>query len=177
MVSDEQLLIERVLEGDRDAFAELVGRYQNRVFGFIMRMTANRDAALDLTQDSFLAAFENLSRFRRESSFSTWLFQIASNKTKNYLRKSKQEVGLPEGIEQIRSSSQPDKEFEKEIERARLLKAVAVLPTRQKITFNLRFYEEMKFEQIGRIMECSVSTAKNNFAEAVKKLKKSVGGK
>ena len=92
MAPDELQLIQNALGGDRGSFAALVRQYQNRIFGFIMRMTANRDTALDLTQETFLAAYQYLSGFRGDSSFSTWLFQIAANKTKTLLRKSRRKM-------------------------------------------------------------------------------------
>ncbi len=168
---DEQDLIEQTLRGDKDSFAMLVRHYQNRIFAFVMRMTANRDAALDLTQDTFLAAYQNLGGFRRESSFSTWLFQIAANRTKNYLKKAGREIALPEGIEPGSDRYRPDHSFERE-EKERLIKeALVTLPYKQRLAFTMRYYEQMKFDDIARIQGISVSAAKTSFAEALKKLK------
>lgn len=174
---DERLLTEKAKGGDKKAFTALVGHYQNRIFAFIMRMTANRESALDLTQDTFLAAYQNLAGFRQDSSFSTWLFQIAANKTRNFLKKSQRETALPDNYDRTTVSCRPDYELErKEYEQA-LLEAVASLPLKQRTVFNLRFYEQLKFDEIARIQGSSVSAAKTNFAEALKKLKKRLGGK
>ena len=67
MMPDEQRLIDKAIKGNKEAFASLVRQYQDKIFGFIMRMTANRETALDLTQDTFLAAYQNLSGFRKEA--------------------------------------------------------------------------------------------------------------
>jgi len=172
MEPDERELIEKALLGDKDSYAQLVRHYQNRIFAFVMRMTANRDAALDLTQDTFIAGYENLEHFRGESSLSTWLFQIAANRTRNFLKKAGRETGLPDGYEQGTDKHRPDANYEKD-EKERLLKeAVAALPDKQRAVFMLRYYEQMKFNDIARIQGVSVSAVKTSFAEALKKLKK-----
>ncbi len=175
-MTDELALIESTIQGDRQAFNKLVSTYQNRIFGFIMRMTANREAALDLTQDTFLAAFQNLKGFRKDASFSTWLHQIALNKTKNYIKKAKREVPLPENYDQPSEANRPDDNFNQKRQQEQLLEAVGSLPIKQRITFNLRYFEQLKFTEIARSQSVSVSAAKTNFAEALKKLKKKLGG-
>jgi RNA polymerase sigma-70 factor (ECF subfamily) len=137
-----------------------------------MRMTADRDAALDLTQDTLIAGYENLENFRGESSLSTWLFQIAANRTRNFLKRAGRETGLPDGYEQGTDKNRPDTDYEKD-EKERLLKnAVAALPDKQRAVFILRYYEQMKFNDIARVQGVSVSAVKTSFAEALKKLKK-----
>lgn len=175
MMPDEQELVDKAQEGDREAFTALVRQYQNKVFTFVLRMTGNREIALDLTQDTFLAAWQNVDGFRREAKFSTWLIQIAANKAKNLLKRSKWEqplsVATPEGI----SSSRPDAEFEWNQKQARLLGLIGDLPVGQRAIFNLRYFDELKFGEIARIQNISVSAAKTQFAEAVKKLRKWLG--
>lgn len=171
MTSDERSLIAKAKDNDKEAFAALVGQHQNRIFAFIMRMTANRETALDLTQDTFLAAYQNLNTFRGEASFSTWLFQIAGNKVKNFRKKAQRESPLPSNYDQVPSSADPGTDWEQKEQNRRLLKAISDLPEKQKAAFNLRFLEQFKFEEIAQIQHCSVSAVKTNFAEAVKKLK------
>lgn len=172
MTPDDKGLIEKAIQGDKDAFASLVRQYQNRIFGFIMRMIADREAALDLTQDTFLAAYQNLQGFRGEASFSTWLFQIAANRTKNYMKKSKREVPLADGFDAPSEADRPDSEFEQREREKRLHEAIAELPHKQRLTFNLRYFEQMKFNEIAGVLGVSVSATKTNFAEALTKLKK-----
>jgi RNA polymerase sigma-70 factor (ECF subfamily) len=176
MAPDEQQLIQNALRGDKESFTTLVRQYQNRVFGFIMRMTANRDTALDLTQETFLAAFQHLDGFRGDSSFSTWLFQIAANKTKNFLKRAGREVPLSDGYDQPSNVDRPDIDLEKREQERLLAKAVEALPYKQRVTFALRYFEQMKFADIARIQGVSVSAAKTNFAEALKKLQNRLSG-
>jgi RNA polymerase sigma-70 factor (ECF subfamily) len=172
MMPDEQLLIEKAIEGDKQAFTVLVRQYQNRIFGFIMRMTANREAALDLTQDTFMAAYLSLGGFRREASFSTWLYQIAGNKTRNYIKRAQREVPLADGYDKVSPNANPDAEYEAQEQQKRLALEIAGLPLRQREIFTLRFFDQLKFAEIARIQNISVSAAKTSFAEALKKLKK-----
>lgn len=165
-------MIEKAIQGDKEAFASLVRQYQNRIFGFIMRMTADREAALDLTQDTFLAALQNLQGFRGEASFSTWLYQIAANRTKNYMKRSKREVPLADGYDLPSEKDRPDTGYEQREREEFLKEAIADLPYKQRLTFSLRYFEHMKFNQIAGVLGVSVSATKTNFAEALSKLKK-----
>ncbi len=168
---DEQGLIQQAAAGDKRAFAALVRQTQNRVFAFIMRMTANRESALDLTQDVFVAAWEHLAEFRSEAALSTWLIQIASNKTINFLKKAGRETALPENYDMASSAPGPDRDLEDKESRRRLLEEMGKLPPRQRSVFNLRFFEQMKFGEIARSLGISASAAKTSYAEAIKKLK------
>jgi RNA polymerase sigma factor (sigma-70 family) len=172
MKPDEPGLIEKAIQGEKEAFTELVRQYQKRIFGFIMRMTADREAALDLTQDTFLAAYQNLSGFRREASFSTWLYQIAANKAKNYMKKSKREVPFMDGYDDSSDADRPDIQLEEKEQEAILKEAIASLPYKQRLTFNLRYFDQLKFNEIAGVLGVSVSATKTNFAEALAKLKK-----
>jgi len=138
----------------------------------MMRMTSDRDAALDLIQETFLAAWQNLPGFRQESSFSTWLIQIALNKAKNYLKRAGREMALPENFDQVSDAAGPEERLVEKRRMVRLLKALEELPPAQRAVFTLRFFEHLAFDEIARIQKSSVSAAKTNFALAVKKLKK-----
>lgn len=177
MMTDERALIEQAARGDTEAFTGLVRRYQDRIFGLVMRMTSNRDAALDLTQETFLAAWQHLPGFRQESSFSTWLIQIALNKTKNFTKRASRETALAEDFDQVSTADDPEAELAAKTKRKRLADAIEELPPVQKAVFHLRFYDSLKFEDIARAQKTSVSAAKTSFAEAVRKLKSKLAEK
>ncbi|MDD4052204.1 MAG: sigma-70 family RNA polymerase sigma factor [candidate division Zixibacteria bacterium] len=177
MMTDERALIEQAATGDTEAFTKLVRRYQDRIFGLVMRMTSNRDAALDLTQETFLAAWQNLPGFRQESSFSTWLFQIALNKTKNYTKRASRETALADDFDQVSKADDPEADLAAKTRRERLAGAMEELPPIQKAVFHLRFFDCLKFEDIARAQKTSVSAAKTSFAEAVRKLKNKLADK
>lgn len=86
-IEREQYLVGRILDGEREQFAHLVEEYQDRLLTFVFRMVHNREDAEDLVQESFIRAFESLSSFRFQSRFSTWLYQIAYNRTLNSIRR------------------------------------------------------------------------------------------
>jgi RNA polymerase sigma factor (sigma-70 family) len=175
MMPDEQRLVQQARDGSKEAFAELVRCFRDRIFGFIMRMTADREAALDLTQDTFLAAYQGLEGFRGDSSFSTWLYQIAANKTRNYLKRAQRETSLPDYYDEAAPGAGPDAEYRQKEQLRLLLVELSSLPHKQRLAFTLRFFEHMKFDDIARVQETSVSAVKTNFAEALKKLKARLG--
>ena len=92
-------LIQRYLEGDVDAFAELMRAHEDRVFGIAMRMMRDRDAALDVTQDTFLTVFRKADRYKAEAAFSTWLYRVTVNTCYDHLRRQKRKrtEQIPEG--------------------------------------------------------------------------------
>jgi RNA polymerase sigma-70 factor, ECF subfamily len=87
--TEEQQIISAVLDGDADAYAMLINRYQQPIFNLIYRMTGSHDDAADLAQDAFIKAYEQLYRFREGKKFFPWLYTIALNQTRNFLRKNK----------------------------------------------------------------------------------------
>ncbi len=173
---DEDLeLLDRAAGGDRDAFDELVRRHQKPLYSLLYRMVSDHNDAADLLQKSFLKAFTGLRRFERRSSFRTWLYQIAINLAKNVYRDRKRAVYV--SVDDVVISRDPktlDNLVRKEA-RERLLRAVAGLPERQRLTVMLRIQEQKPFEEIAAIMKCSVGTAKANYHHGVKNLKSVMG--
>jgi RNA polymerase sigma-70 factor (ECF subfamily) len=145
------------------------------MFALIYRMTENRETALDLLQDSFLAAYKSLSKFRGDSGFSSWLYRIASNKTLNHIRRSRI---IPFYNIEANSASEPAYEMTDTLESEALKEAMAAalknLPPQQKLVFNLRFYEELPFAEIASILDKSESTVKTHYQKAVEKLREAL---
>lgn len=169
---NERELIKRAKGGDRKAFDKLIMEYKDKMFGLTYRMTGDREAALDLTQDTFLAAFKDLRRFREQSAFSSWLYRIAANKSINFIRRRKllSFVSLGE-----MPNLEPSYEMNSDPDSATLAKAVGEglkdLPPKQKLVFNLRFFEKMPFGKIAEVLDKSESTVKTNYRKAVEKLR------
>jgi RNA polymerase sigma-70 factor (ECF subfamily) len=173
MELSEKELIARAKGGDRQAFNTLVRLNKDKMFALIYRMTGDREAALDLMQDTFLAAYMKLSGFRETAVFSSWLYRIASNKTLNYLRRKKLVSFLPFGEKGV-----PDIGYETENKvvsselNTEIKKAVEELPPKQKLVFNLRFYQQLPFGEIAAILSRSESSVKTNYRKAIEKLRK-----
>ncbi len=173
MELSEKELIVRAKSGDRQAFNTLVRLNKDKMFALIYRMTDDREAALDLMQDTFLAAYVKLAGFRESAVFSSWLYRIASNKTLNYLRRKKLISFLPYGEKGAPEIGYEigDKAASSEISRE-IKRAIEDLPPKQKLVFNLRFYQQLPFGEIAAILSRSESSAKTNYRKAIEKLRK-----
>ena len=168
-----EILVEKARAGDRQAFSEIVRRLMPQVAALTYRMTGDRDTALDLAQDTFVAAWEKLDSYRREASIAGWLYRIASNKTLNYIRsKARFKVESP-ASEPVASeaSSSPEHLLQRKELAKRVHRFMLSLPPRQRVIFELRFYKGMSFEEIARATERALGTVKTGYREAVKKLR------
>ncbi len=175
---DEDLdLINRTAAGEREAFNELVIKYQKPLYSLLYRMVSNHDDASDLLQKTFVKAFTGLGSFERRSSFKTWLYQIAINLAKNVYRDRSKAEHVPIDDVIIRRDPRTlDALIQKE-SRLLLRQALAGLPEKQRMTVMLRVQENRKFEEIAEIMQCSLGTAKANYHHGVQKLKTMMGEK
>lgn len=146
------------------------------VLALTYRMTNDRDAASDLAQDTFISAWEKIASYQRTGSFKNWIYRIATNKTLNFLEKEKRMVGSDD-LESLQDSIEsdaftPDRSMEQKQIRRSIQNFVDSLPARQKLAFELRFYNELTFEEIARITGNALGTVKTNYREAIQKLRK-----
>jgi len=173
MDREEKALISLAKSGDRRSFDKLIARHKDKMFALIYRMTGDRDEALDLLQDTFLSAYKALGRFREDASFSSWLYRIASNKSLNSIKRKKILSFLPLGAS---PKDEPMYEMDDAAGRSELKqhakKSIDDLPPQQKLVFNLRFYEQLRFSEIAKMLGKSESTVKTNYQKAVEKLQK-----
>ncbi len=169
---DEDLdLITRTAAGEREAFDELVIKYQKPLYSMIYRMVSHHEDAADLLQKTFVKAFTGLHSFERRSSFKTWLYQIAINLAKNVYRDRSRAGHVPLDDVVIRTNPRTLEVLITKESRLRLKRALTGLPEKQRLTLLLRVQESRKFEEIAAIMKCSLGTAKANYHHAVQKLK------
>ncbi len=168
-------LITRTAAGEREAFNELVLKYQKPLYSLLYRMVSNHDDAADLLQKTFVKAFTGLAGFERRSSFKTWLYQIAINLAKNVYRDRSriEQVNIDDVV--IRRNPRTVETLIAKEARQQLKEALTGLPEKQRMTLLLRIQEDKKFEEIAEIMKCSTGTAKANYHHAVQKLKKIMG--
>jgi RNA polymerase sigma-70 factor (ECF subfamily) len=142
------------------------------MFALTYRMTGDRETALDLVQDLFFTVYKEIGRFREEASLASWLYRIASNKTLNYLKRRKLVAFLSLSDGQVK---EPEYEVADQMEATelnkRLHQAVAALPPKQRLVFNLRFYEHMPFKEIAAVLNKAESTVKTNYQKAIEKLR------
>jgi RNA polymerase sigma factor (sigma-70 family) len=166
-------LIKDFKKGDIRGYNELVRRYQQQVYRVIRKMVLNHDDADDITQEVFIKVYSALKDFREESNVFTWLYRIATNYSINHIKriKVKSTVSLELVTEQVEyHEKKTDERMDDEQRRKLLVEAIATLPAQQRAVFNLRYYEELSYDEISKIMDKSVGGVKANYFHAVKKL-------
>lgn len=177
--TDEARLVERLQAGDRQAFGELVRRYQRPVFYLVWRYVKNDEDAKDLTQAAFVRAWQAAPEFRGEASFRTWLYRIAVNLALNHLRDRGRWRTTPLPEEPAGMLASPDAPPVDRLVQAeaseQLRRAVEHLPPKQRLVVELRVQDGLSFREVADIAECSEDSAKANFHHALKRLRSLLG--
>jgi RNA polymerase sigma-70 factor (ECF subfamily) len=173
---EDQILVDRVLAGDSRAFEKLVEKYKKRIYYLAYKMTRDHDSADELAQESFVKAYQALSRFKKGHSFYTWIYRICVNLSINFLKKEKNSVStdMISEKELLQFSRKVSNQLESMItsEQAAIVKeALEIIPPDQKAAFILRIYENMTYDQIAEVMNCSVGTVMSRLYRARHKLR------
>ena len=166
-------LVRRFQAGEDRAFDELVQAHRREIYRLAYRLLGNHADADDLTQDAFVRVHRSLARFRKESSFRTWMTRIVLNLAadRRSERTAKRQVSLEEiPLKELGVEAGPAARRFPFAERA-VQRAVGLLPPRQRETLILRIFQGMKFQEIAAVMGCTVGTAKANFFHALKGLR------
>lgn len=171
-------LVAQAQAGDFLAFEELVRRYRNDVFGLSQHFVRNREEAWDISQEVFIKAHRALNRFRGDSSFKTWLLRITSNQCKDYLKKRR--LTTVPFDETFQAGDTPSSTMDpghalqaRELGEA-ILKALEGLPAKHRTAFVLREFEGLSYEEMSRVMNCSLGTVMSRLHHARKKLQASL---
>jgi RNA polymerase sigma-70 factor, ECF subfamily len=174
--SDSEL-IELFQNGDDTAFNHLVARYQEKVYWVARRFVNDHDSADDVTQEVFCKVYDSLREFRGESSVFTWLYRITVNISLNSVRRQKvrEFFRIDEMFDaKDEDAVLPDEALEREEQKTLIEEAIATLPEKQKSVFVLRYYEELPYEEISKVLKTSVGGLKANYFHAVKKIQEYV---
>ena len=173
---DEREIIQKVLDGDNDAFGLLVEKYQTKVYNLALRMSGNEDDAFDLSQEAFLRAWRNLGSFQFESAFSTWLFRLTSNVCLDFLRarKRKATVSLTvtddeDGETQLDlpdPAETPEEALLAAEDRRLLTQALNELPAVQRQILTMRAIDDLSYAQIAEILQIEEGTVKSRLSRA-----------
>ncbi len=170
---EEKHLLEKLrrAEARRQAFEELVRAYQQPLYRHLRHMLSSHADADDALQNTFLKAWKNLEQFRGDSSIYTWLYRIASNEALGMLRQSGRRIQLQvESEEESLPASAPGLEADADFILGHLQAALQTLPPRQRQVFDLRYFEEMPYQEIARITGKSKGALKASYHHAVKKI-------
>jgi len=163
--NDEQHCIDRVLRGEVNAFGTLVERYQKPIFNLMHRMAGSPDRAADLTQETFIRAYQKLERFHPGKRFFPWLYSIGLNLARDFARKNtcNPETGSPLNLEALSGCDSPGDQQDRmcdSLEFLRLEKALDELPVIYREALILRYHEECSMGDIATALDLSVSAAK-----------------
>ena len=172
-MSDEELLaLFENPETRRNAFNQLVRKYQQKVYWLVRKMVVDHDDANDITQDAFIKAWTALENFRGDSKFYTWLYRIASNEAINFLNKKRKRFFIPiHDIEnELSEKLEADPLVSGDVIQLKLQKAILKLPDKQRLVFNLKYFEELPYEEIAQITGTSVGALKASYHWATKKI-------
>ncbi len=172
-MTDKELLDKvRNTETTNYGFNMLVRTYQQKVYWHIRKMVIDHDDADDLTQEVFIKIHKAIHNFREDSQLFTWIYRIATNECLTFLAKKKRRFFLPmEDVQQeLASKIDTSEGISGDAIQKKLQKALLTLPDKQRLVFNMKYYEDLQYEQIAEITTTSVGALKASYHHAVKKI-------
>ncbi|MDQ1149114.1 RNA polymerase sigma factor (sigma-70 family) [Sphingobacterium zeae] len=171
---DDALIIAKFAEEStrEEAFRLLLKKYQQKIYWHVRRMVIDHDDADDVVQDIFVKVWRNLGNFREDSQLYTWLYRIATNECITFLnkKKQKQNVSLDDDTTAYLAETLADGNyFNGDKAQMKLQQALLTLPEKQKLVFNMKYFEDMKYEEISEVLGTSVGALKASYHLAVNK--------
>jgi RNA polymerase sigma-70 factor (ECF subfamily) len=156
----------------REAFARIVKEYSEQLYWQIRRLVLTHDDANDILQNTFIKAWTNIEYFRGDAKMSTWLYRIALNECLTFLNKQRasQQLSIDEAEAETMNQLESDTYFDGDETQKIFLQAVKQLPEKQQMIFNLKYFKEMKYEEISEILGTSIGALKASHHHAVKKI-------
>jgi len=173
---EEQTLLVHALQNpatQEAGFKILIKEYQQPLYWHIRKIVFDHEDADDVLQNTYIKVFKNIKNFRGESKLFSWMYRIASNEALTFIKQKSRKLGLSinEFNEKQVNQLEADVYFEGDAIALKLQLAVANLPEKQRLVFNLKYYEELKYDEISEILETSVGALKASYHHAVKKIK------
>jgi RNA polymerase sigma-70 factor (ECF subfamily) len=183
MMRTDEELVARSKTGDTESFNQLVRRWERPIYALAYRTLGREEDARDVTQETFLRAFRALSGFKGDAKFSSWLYRIALNLCRDWIRKERRAplVPVPEGVEveDMAAERGPTESVEDLAARAEIgrevARAMAYLPPEQRQAIILKEYHGLTFQEIADLMRCPLSTVKTRVYQGLSTLRKQLG--
>ncbi len=170
---DKELLFEfKQPQLKERAFTVIIKKYQEKLYWHVRRMVVDHDDANDVLQNVFIKVWNGLENFREDSQLYTWLYRIATNECLTFLEQQKRKaaVSLSDIEEGLSNKVKADDNFDANRLEWKLQLAIQQLPEKQKIVFNLRYYDEMPYEEMSRVLDTSEGALKASYHHAAKKI-------
>ncbi len=160
------------------AFTQLVRKYQERLYWHIRRMVVEHEDANDILQNVFIKVWKNLGEFREESNLYTWLYRIGTNEALTWIdqQKRRSSVSISGNEDMFAERLTSQKDFDPSKIEWKLQQAIQTLPEKQKLVFNLRYYDEMPYEEMAGVLGTSVGALKASYHHAVRKVEAFITG-
>lgn len=173
-MQEEKLFIETLINPKTQniAFKQLVQQYQKPLYFHIRNIVLNHDDADDVLQNTFIKVFSNIKNFKGESKLYSWIYRIATNESLTFIeqRAKKQGISNEEVQQKALMNLESDVYFEGNEIQLKLQKAIAILPEKQQLVFKMKYFEEIKYENMSEILDTSVGALKASYHHAVKKI-------
>lgn len=171
----DEKLIQIIKAGGRKsepAFAELIDRYSERLYWHIRKIVISHEDTNDVVQNTLIKVFQNLDNFRSESKFYTWVYRIGTNEALSFLKKQDRNSAdnLDEHMHTLSKTLEADEYFQGDEIQKKLQKAILTLPEKQRLVFNMKYFDEMKYQDMAEVLETSVGALKASYHHAVKKV-------
>jgi RNA polymerase sigma-70 factor (ECF subfamily) len=156
------------------AFRVLVTQYKERLYWHIRKIVISHDDTDDVLQNTFIKIFKNIEKFNEQSKLYSWMYRIATNESITFINKRVKErnVDISEYHEQLASTLESDIYFSGDEIQIILQKAIATLPQKQQLVFNMKYFDDLKYNEISEILETSIGALKASYFHAVKKIEK-----
>lgn len=178
-MNNEETLLEALRNPQtmRQGFAGVVATYSERLYWQIRKMVLSHDDANDILQDVFVKAWTNLENFRGDAKLTTWLYRIAINESITFLNKKRNQnnISIDEDDSFLINQLESDDYFDGDEAALQLQKAILTLPEKQRLVFQMKYFDEMKYDEMSEILGTSVGALKASYHHAVKKIEKFLG--
>jgi RNA polymerase sigma-70 factor (ECF subfamily) len=180
MIIDDQHIIRLLLSGvgkdEQEAFRLLVAKYSERLYWHVRKIVIGHEDADDVLQNTYIKVWKGIREFRHESRLYTWMYRVATNEALNFLQERRRGVhGNSEEISgALENQLEGDPYFSGDEIQRELQKAVLKLPERQRLVFNMKYFDDMKYEEIAGVLGVAVGTLKATYHAAVKKVEESL---